>query len=380
MSTETLTTREYLTVLPEGLRSTPLLVIDLDVLEQDFGEFLAGFPGSRIFYAVKANPHPGIIRALAAMGCEFEVSSLGELKLLQSIGVPGARTITSNTVKAEAFVSEAWDYGVTHFGFDSEPEARKLARLAPGAEVSVRIAVPNAASDWPLDRKFGAGVDEAPGLVAYAKELGLTTAGLTFHVGSQCREVESWPEAMAIARDVWDRCRASGIALNTINAGGGIPVAYDHSDVPAIREVAETVREAHRELFPEAALWVEPGRAVVGRAGSMLCSVIGDTTRNGSRWVYLDAGVFHGLAEAMGGIRYSFLTDRNGERSTCTVAGPSCDSMDVVAEEAVLPRLSEGDIVAIPACGAYTTAYASEFNGFPGPQTVLTRGGAVVEA
>ena len=374
MVIKTVSPRDLLICLPKGLQATPSLVVDLSVMEQDFRAFQAGFPGTRILYAVKANPHPAIVERLAALGADFEISSVGELRLLLELGVPARRIISSNPVKTPALIKEGHTAGMTHFAFDSTAEVDKIALLAPGAKLSVRINVPNS-GDWPLDKKFGVDTNEAVDLMVYAMEQGLRPEGLTFHVGSQCRDVDSWRHAMGIARDLWDRCCDRGVPLEVINVGGGMPVAYDRDDIPSIEAVGHTVLQARNDMFPpEAELWLEPGRAVIGRAGVMVSSVVGSTTRGGKRWVYLDTGVFHGLEEALGGIKYRFLTNAEGPLESCTVAGPSCDSMDVVAENVPLPPLSPGDLVAIPSAGAYTTAYASQFNGFPLPETVVIDG------
>lgn len=373
---KTLSPRDYVRDLPNGALATPLLLIDMDILERDFQAFLDGFPGTRILYAVKANPHPAILRKLLSMGSNFEISSVGELRLLKQLGIPGSRIISSNPVKTSTFIAEGSASGMTHFAFDSVAEVDKLATLAPGAHVSIRINVPNTGSDWPLDKKFGVDNDEGLFLLGYAREKGLNADGVTFHVGSQCRALESWRYAMGVARDLWDQCARRGINLDIVNVGGGMPIVYDRDDIPSIRAVGETVLQARHELFPpEVKLWLEPGRAVIGRAGVMVCSVIGVANRQGRRWVFLDTGVFHGMAEALGGIKYRYIAyDREGPEEPCTIAGPSCDSMDVLTENAKLPPVRTGDIVLIPACGAYTSAYSSGFNGFPGPEIVILNG------
>ena len=376
MVSKTFSPKGFLKSLPQDRRTTPALVVDLSVLERDFQAFLTGFPGVPIFYAVKANPHPEVLTRLASLGAGFEISSQGELRLVKQIGVPGARIISGNPVKAPGFIAEAHDAGVTHFAFDSAAEVDKIARLAPGARLSIRLTVPNTGSDWPLDKKYGVEKEQALSLLEYAREKGLHPSGVAFHVGSQCRTLGSWTHAMGEAKDLWEGAVARGIRLEVVNVGGGMPVAHDDRDVPSISSIGEEVLRARDSLFPsDVRLWAEPGRAVIGRAGTMLCSVVGVAWKNETRWVYLDAGVFHGLTEALGGISYRFLADVEGPLDPCTLAGPSCDSMDVIAENAMLPPVECGDVVVIPATGAYTAAYASNFNGFPGPETVIIDGG-----
>ncbi len=373
---KTLSAKALLNALPEDRRSTPVLVVDLSVAEQDFREFLSSFPGTRVLYAVKANPDPDVLSRLARLGADFEISSVGELRLLMRLGISGERIISSNPVKTEELITQAHRIGVSHFAFDSEDEVEKIAACAPGAGLSVRLTVPNTGSDWPLDRKYGVKMDDAVHLLEYARGKGLDPSGVTFHVGSQCRSLDSWTYALGEAKQLWERCLAVGIRLDVINVGGGMPVVYGGQDALSITAIGDAILKAKAKLFPpDVRFWVEPGRAVIGRAGTMLCSVIGSAQRNGTRWLFVDAGIFHGLTEAMGGISYQYLTDVDGPLAPCTLAGPSCDSVDIIAEKVMLPNLRSGDMLVIPAAGAYTTVYASNFNGFPAPETVVIHGG-----
>ena len=346
--------------------------MDLSVLEQDYLAHREAFAGSPIFYAVKANPHEEVLRRFDSLGAGFEISSLGELQLVRKLGIPAHRVISSNPVKAPAFVAEAYAYGMRHFALDSEAEIAKLAELAPGSEVLVRLTVPNDSSEWPLDRKFGVEAEEALRLLIAAKQQGLHAIGVTFHVGSQCREAGAWTIALEKAASVWSQGLLQHLPLRVLNIGGGIPAEYTSPLVPSVDDIAQEVNVTRTNLFPaEVETWLEPGRALVARAGVMFCSVLGVARRNGIRWVYLDAGVFHGLTEAMGGIAYRIVTEAPGPDEPCTIAGPSCDSVDVIAHGVPLPRVRVGERVAILAAGAYTTSYASHFNGFPPPRTSI---------
>ncbi|MCH8194860.1 MAG: type III PLP-dependent enzyme [Chloroflexi bacterium] len=352
--------------------ATPTLLVDLAVVEQDFLTFRASFPDSPIFYAIKANPHPDVLTRLSTLGAGFEVSSVGELRLLLGLGIEGGRIISSNPVKTPAFLREAHAAGVRYFAYDSVAEVDKLAELAPGSQGLVRLEVSNEHSEWPLDKKFGVDSNHALELLAYARDRGVDPVGVIFHVGSQCRSVDGWRAALEKTSRMWDEGRQRGAPLEILNVGGGMPVVYTDDRVPSIAAVARAIRAECAKLFPsDSKVWLEPGRAIVGRAGTLVCSVIGLAQRGGARWVYLDVGVFHGLAEATGGIRYRFLSDAPGPESPCTIAGPSCDSVDVISTDALLPDVRVGDRLAIASCGAYTTVYASGFNGFPGPETQI---------
>ena len=277
---KTLSAKALLNALPEDRRSTPVLVVDLSVVEQDFREFLSSFPGTRVLYAVKANPDPDVLSRLARLGADFEISSVGELRLLMRLGISGERIISSNPVKTEELITQAHRIGVSHFAFDSEDEVEKIAACAPGAGLSVRLTVPNTGSDWPLDRKYGVKMDDAVHLLEYARGKGLDPSGVTFHVGSQCRSLDSWTYALGEAKQLWERCLAVGIRLDVINVGGGMPVVYGGQDAPSITAIGDAILKAKAEAVP-------PRRPFLGRAR---------TCRHRPRWY--DALLRHRLRPA----------------------------------------------------------------------------------
>ena len=350
-------------------KQTPFLVMDRDVIRCKFREFQEAIGQARIFYALKANPHRQIVRLLLELGTDFEVSSPEELSFLLSHSVPPQRLISSNPVKTEGFIKAAYASGVELLAFDSYPEIEKLAQLAPGSKVYVRLTVSNEGSQWPLSRKFGVEAEEAVRLLMEAGERGLKPYGITFHVGSQCTKQATWVSALEKSKEVWDMAKVRGLRLRMLNIGGGFPIKYINPTL-SITQIAKVVRDVVEKMFhKDIEIFVEPGRALVGEAGILVASVIGKGTRNGEKWLYLDVGVFNGLMESIGGIRYPIAVARNGSRSRWVLAGPSCDSFDVISTEVELTEPEIGDKVYIMSAGAYTTAYASAFNGFCIPKT-----------
>lgn len=352
-------------------KKTPALLISKKTIEEKYRELCEGLGSTRIHYALKANPHRGLAKFLHELGIGFEIASTGELKLLLSLGVPPGKIISSNPMKDPSFIKLAYSHGIGDFAFDSYPELEKLSCCAPGSGVYVRLTVLNEGSEWPLSRKFGVETDIAAKLLVQARAMGLRPEGIAFHVGSQCTEPLTWIKAIEKSRALWELVKGQGITLNTLNIGGGFPIRYT-KPVPPIADVAKTAINTIRRVFPEDInIVAEPGRSLVGEAGVLVTTVIAKATRNGQRWVYLDVGVFNGLMESIGGIKYSYTTERSGAISKCVLAGPSCDSFDVISDEVALPDLDIGDRVCITSAGAYTTAYASRFNGFPVPTTYL---------
>jgi ornithine decarboxylase len=337
------------------------------LIREKFREFRSQFREATIYYALKANPHTGIVRLLQELDCHFEISSLGELQLLSEMGVPSRRIISGNPVKERSFVERAHASGIDLFAFDSYPEIEKLAECAPGSRVTIRLVVPNDGSEWPLSKKFGVEPREAADLLLRAGERGLKPVGITFHVGSQCTRPATWAVAIEKSGLVWRLATERGLSLSLLNVGGGFPIEY-LKPVPSTEEIAAVVHRSVTEAFPQGVeLAIAPGRALVGEAGVLAATVIARAERDSKPWFYLDVGVFNGLMESVGGIRYRILTDRGGPAIQCVLAGPSCDSFDVIATEAELPDLQVGDRVRIMSAGAYTTAYASQFDGFQIP-------------
>jgi len=347
-----------------GAEGTPALVIGKRLIKEKYQEFCHQFAGAKIYYALKANPHPGIVELLHELGCGFEISSQGELELLLRLGISPQKIISSNPVKDQVFINSAYSKGINLFAFDSESEIEKLSRFAPGSKVYVRLSVSNEGSEWPLSKKFGVETEEAAELLVQAKEKGLQPYGIAFHVGSQCAKATTWASAIEKSKAVWELARSKGIELHLLNIGGGFPIKYI-KPVPSLAEIAQVIRDSVTKAFPEnIELVLAPGRALVGEAGTLVATVIAKAVRDGEKWLYLDVGVFNGLMETVGGIKYPMLTKKGSKTSKWVLAGPSCDSFDVISIEAELPELEVGDKVYIKSAGAYTTAYASQFDGF----------------
>jgi ornithine decarboxylase len=358
---------------------TPCLVIDLAVIEENYRELERRLPLARIYYAVKANPAPEILAKLAELGSCFDVASRGEIDLCLAAGAPAERLSFGNTIKKERDIAYAYERGVRLFAFDSDAELDKLAVAAPGASVFCRILTDGQGADWPLSRKFGCTPSMAAALLLRAKERGLDPCGVSFHVGSQQTALGAWDKAVGAAAKLFRRLREDGVDLRLLNLGGGFPTRY-RSDVPVTQTCADAVMKAVTRHFgndlPD--MIVEPGRALAGAAGVIQAEVVliarKDYTER-KRWVYLDIGKFGGLAETLDeAIKYPIVPERDGgETGPVVIAGPTCDSADILYEHSdyQLPLdLKVGDKVAILGTGAYTSSYASVgFNGFAPLQT-----------
>lgn len=361
--------------LAEAKPPTPCLVVDIDVVAENYGRLRRWFPQATVSYAVKANPAREILETLVGLGSHFDAASLFEIDACLAAGALPERIVYGNTIKKRDEISRAFARGVRLYAFDSEAELEKLAAAAPGSRVYGRILTSSEGADWPLSRKFGCELDMARDLMLKARDWGLDAHGLSFHVGSQQIDPGQWEAAIARAAGVFLDLREAGLELRMVNLGGGFPVRY-RKDVPDIEAISRTIMAAMGRQFgnrmPD--VFIEPGRFVAAEAGVLLAEVVLVSSKeyaNGERWVYLDVGKFGGLAETMDeAIQYPISTPRDGgERGPVVIAGPTCDGADILYEEAgyTLPLdLAVGDKVRLLNAGAYTTTYSSVgFNGFP---------------
>jgi len=363
---------KVLTYVDKQEIQTPFLLMDTDRIRQNISKIGNNIPNSTVCYALKANPDAAIADLVNKEHLGFEIASGGELKILASLGVEPSRIISSNPVKSIPFLKMAAEYGVRYFAFDSFEELGKIGRYAPGSQVYVRLSVPNEGSEWPLSKKFGLEIDDALELLSCTEAKGLHPVGITFHVGSQCRNPYNWNIAIDKAKILWEKAEHKGIRLSLLNIGGGYPINYTKV-VTDIETIERNIARLIAEKFPaDTKIHLEPGRAVIGDAGILVSSVIGKARRRDEGWLYLDVGVFNGLMESVGGIRYTYILEATeGAEKRWTIAGPSCDSFDVIDKNVALPDPDIGALILILSSGAYTVSYASEFNGFAIPRTIL---------
>lgn len=357
-----------------AVRETPYLIIDPAIAERQFLRMTKAFGDTKIYYAVKANPQPALIRRLAQLGSAFDVASPAEIDLCLSEGVDPAHLSYGNTVKKSADIRYAYERGVRLFVFDSEAELRKIATHAPGTSVLCRLLASSEGAQWPLSRKFGCTVDMAVAILTQASELGLVPAGVSFHVGSQQLDPGRWEPSIADAARVFARTAERGVELTVLNIGGGFPISY-REPVPEIDAYAAAILASVRRHFGARmpTMLTEPGRYLSADTGVLRAQVVLVSRKSfdeDDRWVYLDVGRFGGLAETEGeAIQYRLATVHDdGPTGRVFLAGPTCDSVDILYDRADyrLPlALDTGDYVDILGAGAYTATYSSVgFNGF----------------
>lgn len=360
--------------------TTPFLVVNLNIVRRKYEELLRHFPFSKIYYAVKANPAVEVLELLRDLGSNFDIASRYELDRVLSLGITPDRMSYGNTIKKPADIRYFYEKGVRLYATDSEGDLRNIAKEAPGSRVFCRILTEGAeTADWPLSRKFGCHPDMAIDLVMLAKELGLEPWGISFHVGSQQRDIGAWDSAIAKVRYIFDYLQGEGVKLSMINMGGGFPANYiskTNEMTVYSEEISRYLEEDFGDDFPE--IYLEPGRSLVAESGVLVTEVvlISQKSQMGvDKWLYLDTGKFNGLIETWDeSIKYPLYCEARGEPcEDFIIAGPTCDSQDVMYEyfRNPLPAyIKPGERIYWLTTGAYTSSYCSvEFNGFP-PLTV----------
>ena len=346
---------------------TPLMVISRSVLRDQLDRFRRALPRVEPFFAIKANAHPEIIKTMVAGRASFDVASVAEMNQVLAAKAKPSQIIFANTVKPAESIAHAAKKGVTLMTFDSEYELAKIAEHAPGARVLVRIKVPNVGSIVELSLKFGVDPADATSFMIKAFKMGLQPAGVSFHVGSQCMRVENYIEAMEMAAIIARDARLKQLPFEMVDIGGGFPIPhFDYEDDPFERLAPVLAQELDRLFDANIRIIAEPGRFIVGPAATLLMRVIGKAIRENKLWYYLDDGLYGSLSgQVFDHCKYQFKYLRGGHTQLSTLAGPTCDSFDIIARGEDAPELQIGDVVYVENIGAYSLASATTFNGMP---------------
>ncbi len=363
---------------------TPFLIVNLNVVRRKYEELSKNFPFAKLFYAVKANPAPEILSVLRDMGSGFDIASIYELDRLLQLGIKPEQISYSNPVKKVSDIRYAYEHGIRLFTTDSECDIRNLAEYAPGAKIICRILTEGGnAAEWSSSRKSGCHPDTAIELVLLCRELGLEPYGISFHVGSQQRDIAIWSSSLNKVTRIFEDLAEQGIQMKLINMGGGLPAKYISRVKPMrtyAHEISKYLANNFGDHLPE--IMMEPGRALVAEAGVLITEVIqvsGKSSVDPDKWVYIDAGKFNGMIETIGeSIEYPVYCEAEGELSQQFIlAGPTCDSQDILYDDTRVPLpewLNQGDRIYFLSAGAYTTSYCSvEFNGYPPMKTYFVQ-------
>ncbi len=350
---------------------TPLLVCSKEKIKEKYRLLSSCLPGVQHFYAAKANFHPKIIRIAVSLGMGLDVSSPGELRLAEENSLPGEKVLYTQPIKKEEEIALAKEYGVKALIFDNPQEAKKIARVWPSAPVLLRIKVENPFCVVNLSEKFGADPAQSKDLILFVRDLGLRIRGIAFHVGSQTTNPTPYFETLKIVRRLFNIAAGEGIYFDLLDIGGGFPIAY-RQPIMAAESFFQPIRATLENYFPSTEIVSEPGRFIVGDACYLITKVVGKAIRKGMHWYYIDDGLYGSFSgKVYDHADYPIHPLKEGERKPSVIAGPTCDSFDVVYREVYLPELDVGDYIIFKSMGAYTWASASNFNGLEKPQLLI---------
>lgn len=360
---------------------TPYFFTSKKILKENYENYTGLFDNSEIYYALKANSDPKVLKYLDSLGCGFEAASGYEIKALLDVGVDPKKIIYGTSIKPPKHIQWAHRWGVDRFAADSKEEIEKIAKYAPGARVYIRTIVDDTGSVFMMSVRFGAPAHNVRDLMLYARSLGLKLYGISFYVGSQAAHANMWAKGIHVVRPIIEQLADKGIMLEALNIGGGFPVTYtNHRTVPELYEIVANTHNALHMLPYIPKLIMEPGRGIVATSTVLVAEVIARNDRANRPWLCLDAGIYNALYEAMihqGATGYIVRPydppEGRVKMMTCTVAGPTGDSLDIITHRAKLPASTDvGDKLIFENAGAYTLALAGPFNGFPTPPLYMS--------
>lgn len=344
----------------------PLLMLSRAKIREQYHALQKALPGITLYYAIKAQPDSLVISTLDALGSCFDVCTNREVDLLQQHKIDPARSMHTHPVKKDADIRHALDYGCRLFVFDTASELDKFVPYKDQVQLILRLGFRSKDAIVDLSRKFGAQPKTGLKLIADARAMGLHVRGLSFHVGSQNLSPYKYTDAITFCRTVFDSCAQQGIDLDILDIGGGFPIAYTER-VLDIQEFCQPVMEQLSDLFADHHIICEPGRFICGPAMQLVTSVMGKAYRQHRNWYYLDDGLYGSYSGKVfdhADYPLQVLKEHNGEEIPSVVAGPTCDSFDIIYDNILLPDLNIGDLLVSPAMGAYTSATATDFNFF----------------
>jgi ornithine decarboxylase len=345
---------------------SPLFVIDAERVRAQYRRLVAALPGVDLYYALKPLPHAAVITTLNAEGAFFDLATNGEVELVRRLGVPAERCIHTHPIKRDSDIRTALSFGVNRFVVDNPDELRKFVKFRGRASLLLRVSFRSPGVQCDLSRKFGCDPEAVAELLQLAAELRIKIDGLSFHVGSQAIDSAKIVEAIGVCRELLQSAVRAGFSPHLLDIGGGYPVDYQKPSIP-IEEFCAPIVKALKELPPTVRVIAEPGRYIAAPAAVCVASVMGRALRDGRWWYYLDDGLYGSYSGQVYDHAVYPVAALLSDAATypSVLAGPTCDSIDVISEKLQLPKLDMGDLIVGRMMGAYTWASASEFNFFP---------------
>ena len=343
---------------------SPLLILDKATVRFQYKELARSLPNVTLHYALKPLPNKDVVASLIEEGASFDLASRGEIDLVRSLNINPMKCIHTHPIKKDQEIKYSLEYGCNTFVVDNAQEAKKFIPYKDEVKLLIRVSFPNPETPVDLSKKFGVLPKDCLELLKLTKSLGLNIHGLSFHVGSQVPNANRHVEAINECAGIIKTAKENGIELNVLDIGGGFPVDYEKAEATNIFEFCAPIREALKQIPADIKIIAEPGRFLSAPAMINICTVVGKAERFEKPWYYLDDGVYCSYSgQIFDHVIYPKFTPYvDGPKQESVLAGPTCDSIDIIAENIELPELDLGDIVVGKMMGAYTISTATEFN------------------
>lgn len=363
------------------MHGSPLLLLSLGKIRNQYQLLQKYLPTVRHHYAIKSNQNPKIIQTIHKMGGAFDLASSNEIKILESLRIPSTQCIYTHPIKRPQDMEYALRYGVSTYVYENAYELEKLKKYRKKIKLLLRISFSSADAQCDFSSKFGAPLNKSVPLIVLATQMGFTVVGVSFHVGSQITTPSKHVEALTLVRQLMNEVLSLGITtLKIVDIGGGWPVPYT-VPVMSISEFTKPISDVINKLFPpdQFQVFSEPGRFISAPSTILLTSVMGKGIRDSSTMYYLDDGIYNSysglLFDHASYLVFSLkaLEKPTIEKKISSLAGPTCDSVDIMYQNIMMPEMSIGDIVISPMMGAYAgSSHPTDFNGFRRPEVIIT--------
>ena len=379
ITTKPTSASEKIATLAEQYGS-PLLLLDCDIIRKRYTNLAAALPNTDLFYAIKSQPHPTVLETLAELGCGFDIATSGEISLLRDIELSPRNTIHTHPIKKESEILDALRYGCTTFVVDNIYEIEKFIPFRNRVRLLIRISFPNPGCPVDLSSKFGCPPEQAMLLINRAEKLGINIKGLSFHAGSQCGNPDNHVYAINRCNEIIQQAQTeSGKLLSVLDIGGGFPA--DYSEQIDISRFCQPINEVLQQLPDHIQVIAEPGRYISAAAMTSISRIVGKARRNDKTWYYIDDGVYGSFSGMIYDHAQYPLTVYSDipELEEAVIAGPTCDSIDVIAKDILLPPLNIGDLIIGEQMGAYTSASTTDFNLVKRAEFIVINRGDIAE-
>lgn len=365
-------------LLEKNTNPNGFYIVDLTKIVNKHSEWMRLLPRIKPYYAVKCNPDKNILKILQILGAGFDCASVNEMRDVRSIYEEDTDVdiIYANPAKSDNDLKYARTHDIDLMTFDCEEDLWGIKRFHEDAQLILRIKVDDSQSICKFNSKFGARLKDVNKILQVAKVAELNVVGVSFHVGSGCRDPSSFSRAIADCRKIFDDAKEIGYQMNILDIGGGFPGVDLTGDQPTFSDIANVINEALDLHFPvesEVKIIAEPGRYFATSSHILVLSVlkkkkdyddktgeiIYEYTLTDGVYGSFNCNIFDHASPTI-----QPFNERDGVNYRCRIFGPTCDSMDTISQECLLPSLLPGEWVYIENFGAYTSAAASNFNGF----------------